>query len=212
MTTLNRKFRNGLVFGVVLAIAACASNPPRDSDNLCAIFEQHPKWYDYAKDAEEKWGTPAHVLMAFVRHESSYRHNARPPRDWFLGIIPLPRASSAYGYAQAKDEVWSEYEGEEGGFLTSRRDMKDALDFVGWYNRKSHERLGISYWDPKNLYLAYHEGHAGYRSGRWKNKPDLIRIADRVDHRAREYGWQLKQCEDQFKCDGLFEVWPICRK
>lgn len=212
MTSVTRIFSRGLVAAALLSLSACASSPPRDSDNLCAIFEEHRDWYDHAKNAEEKWGTPAHILMAFVHHESSYRHNARPPRDWFLGVIPLPRKSSAYGYAQAKDEVWSEYMEDEGGLLTSRRDMKDALDFVGWYNHRTHERLGISYWDPKNLYLAYHEGHAGYRSGRWKNKPDLIRYADRVDHRAREYGWQLKQCEDKFKCDGMFEFWPFCRK
>jgi len=194
-----------------VVLAGCAANPPQDTGNLCSIFREHPDWYDHAMAAEKRWGTPAHVLVAFVHHESSFRHNARPPRDWFL-FIPLPRQSSAYGYAQAKDAAWSEYEAERGGLFTSRRDMKDALDFIGWYNSKSHERLGISYWDPRHLYLAYHEGHAGYRSGRWEKKPDLLRLAGRVDHRAREYGWQLRQCEDEFKCDDLLEFWPFCRK
>lgn len=197
---------------LLLVLGGCAANPPQDTENLCSIFREQPDWYDYAIAAERRWSTPAHILMAFVRHESTFRHNARPPRDWFLGFIPLSRKSSAYGYAQAKNAVWSEYEDERGGLFSSRRDMKDALDFVGWYNQKSHERLGISHWDPKHLYLAYHEGHAGYRSGRWKDKSDLVRLADRVDHRAREYGWQLRQCEDEFKCDGLMEIWPFCRK
>jgi len=193
-------------------LVGCAAHPPQDTGNLCSIFREHPDWYDYAAAAEERWNTPAHILMAFVRHESTFRHNARPPRDWFLGLIPLPRKSSAYGYAQAKDEVWSEYEAERGRLFTSRSDMKDALDFVGWYNNNSHERLSISYWNPEHLYLAYHEGHAGYRSGRWKNKPDLVRLAERVGQRARDYGWQLRQCEGEFKCDGLLEFWPFCRK
>lgn len=202
----------GLAALNLVLLAGCAASPPQDSENLCSIFREQADWYDYAKAAEKQWGTPAHILMAFVRHESTFRHNARPPRDWFLGFIPLPRKSSAYGYAQAKNAVWSEYEDENGWLFTSRSDMKDALDFVGWYNHKTHEQLGISYWDPEHLYLAYHEGRAGYRSERWKNKPDLIELAERVDHRAREYGWQLRQCEDEFKCDSLLEFWPFCRK
>ena len=54
-------------------LAGCAANPPRQQHDLCAVFEQHPNWYDYARASEDKWGVPAHILMAFVRHESSYR-------------------------------------------------------------------------------------------------------------------------------------------
>lgn len=204
------RFIAAICLALVL-LTSCATGPPRDAKNICSVFRENTQWYDHAKASEERWGTPAHILMAFVHHESGYRHNARPRRDWFLGVIPLPRPSSAYGYAQAQDPVWSEYLEERGRWMSSRRDMKDALDFVGWYNHKTHQRLGISKWDPKHLYLAYHEGHAGYRSGRWRNKPDLVRVADSVDQRAREYGAQLSQCEDEFKCRGLLGFWPFCR-
>ena len=122
--------------------------------------------------------------MAFVRHESSYRHNAKPAYDWFL-FIPLGRPSSAEGYAQIQDPAWQDYKKETGGLFKSRSDMEDALDFIGWYNNKSNKLLGISKWDPKQLYLAYHEGHTGYKRGTYRNKPDLIGIADRVDFTAR---------------------------
>lgn len=194
----------------VALTAGCASSPPRHQDNLCAVFDQYPEWYDAAKASQGKWGTPPHILMAFVKQESAFRHDARPPRDWFL-FIPLGRKSSAKGYGQAKDEAWEEYEDEVGGFFKSRSDMQDALDFIGWYNYKSNKRLGISKWDPKRMYLAYHEGRGGYARGSYKSKPEVVRIANRVDRQAREYGAQLRQCEDRFRCRRWYQIWPFCR-
>lgn len=192
-----------------LLSAGCATAPPRQQDNLCAIFDQYPEWYDAARESQDKWGTPPHVLMAFVKQESAFQHDAKPPRDWFL-FIPLGRKSSAEGYAQAKDEAWEEYEDETGGFFKSRSDMEDALDFIGWYNNKTNRRLGISKWDPKRMYLAYHEGRGGYARGSYQAKPEVVRIAKRVDWQAREYGAQLRQCEDRFKCRHWYQVWPFC--
>jgi hypothetical protein len=198
---------------MALLLAACSVTPPRDQQNICRVFEQHPDWYDYAKDAEKRWGVPPHILMSFAHFESGFRSNAKPPRDWLLWIVPLPRQSSAYGYAQAQDPAWKDYMKETNATWFSDRDnMKDALDFIGWYNRKTHEELGISTSDSKNLYLAYHEGRAGYRSGAWRRKPDLISLAERVDLQARQYRTQLRQCEDRFKCDSWYQVWPFCRK
>ena len=136
--------------------------------------------------------------------------NAKPPRNRFL-FIPLGRPSSAKGYAQAQDPAWNEYEEETGGGLfKSRSDMKDALDFIGWYNHKSNEALGISKWDPKRMYLAYHEGRGGYSRGSYNSKPELIRIADRVSRQAEDYGVQLRQCEDRFRCRNWYEVGLFC--
>jgi hypothetical protein len=198
---------------IALLLPACSVTPPRDQQDICRIFEQHPGWYDYARKSEKRWGVPPQILMSFAHFESNFRSNARPPRDWFLKVVPLPRQSSAYGYAQAQDPAWKDYMKETGATWFSDRDnMKDALDFIGWYNHKSRKELGISTWDAKNLYLAYHEGRAGYRSGAWRRKPDLINLAERVDWQAREYGEQLRQCEDRFKCDSWYQFWPFCTK
>ncbi len=201
-----------LAFALFLlgGLVGCATKPPRQQQNLCAVFEQHPNWYDYARASEGKWGVPAHILMAFVRHESSYRHNARPPFEWFL-FVPLGRASSAKGYAQILDSAWRDYKESSGGMFKSRSNMKDALDFVGWYNHRSNRLLGISKWDPKNLYLAYHEGHGGYRRGAHRDKKWLLRVAGRVDRTAREYGAQLRRCDEQFRYRRWYQVWPLCR-
>ena len=195
---------------VAILLAACATPVPTKQSNLCEVFKQHPDWYDYARASVREWGTPIHIQMAFVRHESSYRSDARPPFRWFL-IIPLGRASSAKGYAQAQDPVWGEYQEERGRLFKSRSDMEDALDFIGWYNHKTWRELGIPRTDAYNLYLAYHEGKGGYRRGTWKKKPGVQRTAARVRDTAQQYESQLARCESHLRCDSWYQVWPLCR-
>ncbi|WP_041350677.1 hypothetical protein [Nitrosococcus watsonii] len=192
-------------------LSGCANAPPVSTANLCIIFEKQPEWYDYAKESEEKWGTPIPVFMAFIRQESNFRGDVRPPRRWFLGFIPLPRSSSAYGYGQIQDPAWEDYLSANGGWFKSRADMEDVLDFIGWYNHISARRLGISERNPEHLYLAYHEGHRGYQRGAWRRKPRLRRVAKRVAQQARKYGSQLGHCEDRFKCRKFYQFWPFCR-
>ena len=205
-----RRLVGSLAASLVLLGSGCATAPPERQGDICAVFEQHPDWYDYARKSAKKWGTPVHVLMAFVRHESSYRSHAKPPRKkiWF---IPLGRPSSAKGYAQAQDPVWGEYQAERGRLFRSRSDMEDALDFIGWYNHKTWRELRISRRNPRDLYLAYHEGRGGYRRGTWKNKPGVRRTAARVEDTARRYAAQLARCESRFRCDAWYQVWPFCR-
>lgn len=190
-------------------LGGCATAPPKQQHNICTVFDQHPSWYDYARKSKDTWGTPIQIQMAFVRQESSYRENAKPPFEWFL-FIPLGRASSAKGYAQIQDPVWKEYKAERGSLFRSRGDMEDALDFIGWYNHKTHKQLGVSKWNTKALYLAYHEGRGGYKRGSHRKKPGLLRIADKVARTADDYGAQLKQCEARFQCRKWYQFWPFC--
>ncbi len=199
-----------LAFVAILLMAGCAATPPTQQENVCAIFEQYPDWYDYARLSASKWGTPVDIQMAFVRHESSFQSDARPPREWLLWVIPWGRVSSAKGYAQAQDPVWSEYEAERGWLFRSRSDMEDALDFIGWYNYKTWRELDIPRTDAYRLYLAYHEGRGGYRRGSWESKPEVQRTAERVRDTARTYKSQLAQCEDRYRCDSWYQFWPFC--
>ena len=168
---------------LMLLVAGCASTPPRQQGDLCAVFGQHPDWYDYARSSESRWGTPVPVLMAFVRHESSYRSDARPPREW-LWFIPLGRPSSAQGYAQAQDPAWGEYTEERGSLFRSRSDMEDALDFIGWYNYKTHRQLGIRRDDAYRLYLGVS------RRPRRISARDVEREARRPGHRPPGHGYR----------------------
>lgn len=200
-----------LLPAVVLMVAGCATTPPQSTENICHIFDEYPSWYDHAKRSEDRWGTPIAIQMSFVHQESSFRHNVRPPRERFLGFIPLPRSSSAYGYAQAQDPAWNDYTDTAGRRGARRSDLRDALDFIGWYNDISHRRLNLAKTDAERLYLAYHEGHGGYSRGTYRSKPQLQATARRVSQRADTYAAQLATCEDRFHCRRFYQIWPFCR-
>ncbi len=206
------RLRRHLAAALALALlaAGCAAPTPGRQGDICEIFAQQPDWYDHARASAARWGTPVHVLMAFVRQESSFQSHARPPMRWFW-VIPLGRASSAKGYAQALDPTWKEYQAERGGLFRSRSNMKDALDFIGWYNAKTRRELRIPLHDARRLYLAYHDGRGGYRRGTWKRKPVLQRTARRVARTARRYKTQLARCDSRFRCDAWYQIWPFCR-
>lgn len=197
---------------ILVLVSGCATrSPPREQENICRIFEQHPGWYDAARAAEQSWGTPIPITMAFIRQESSFQARARPERRKILGIIPGRRPSSAFGYAQAQDPAWQDYQEATGRRFARRSNMADAMDFIGWYNDVSHRRLGLAKNDARNLYLAYHEGHTGYRRGNWRSNSGLQQIAARTEQRAAEYQAQLQRCESQFRCRRWYQIRPFCR-
>ncbi|TDE36002.1 transglycosylase SLT domain-containing protein [Antarcticimicrobium sediminis] len=182
---------------IVLLLASCGGGykaPPRNLDNACSILAQRPKYKRAFRATERKWGVPMHVQMAVIHQESKFRSDARTPFRYKLGVIPMGRASSAYGYSQALDGTWEEYQKATGHRRAKRDRMRDASDFMGWYMTRSYERNGISLTDARNQYLAYHEGHTGYSRGSHKSKSWLLRVASDVERRASTYRAQLKSC------------------
>jgi hypothetical protein len=155
---------------------------------------ERPQYYTAMRATERKWGVPVHVQMATIHQESKFIGNARTPHQYALGIIPMGRQSSAYGYSQALDGTWDEYRDEEGGRGAKRDRIGDATDFMGWYMTGTRDRLGIPLSDARNQYLAYHEGRTGFARGSYNDKPWLIDVADRVQARADMYQAQLQGC------------------
>jgi hypothetical protein len=184
------------VMAMLLSSSGCATYQPARTDNICSIFRGDTDWYKSALDANKHWGTPVWVMMAIIDQESRFVSDAKPDRDWFL-FIPLPRRSSAYGYAQAQDQTWEKYMKETGNSGHDRDDFADAINFVGWYTNTTQRTLGISKWDAYNQYLAYHEGYDAYRSGSWKNKEWLQQVAGKVKGKAAAYDAQLKKCKPE---------------
>ena len=143
---------------------------------------------------ERRWGVPVPVQMATIYQESKFIGNARTPHQYVLGVIPMGRQSSAYGYSQALDATWDEYRRDTGRRSARRDDIRDATDFIGWYMEESSSRLGISKGDARSQYLAYHEGRTGFSRGSYRQKAWLVRIADEVADRAVDYQIQLISC------------------
>lgn len=181
---------------VVILLTGCSSTPPpkKTFDNVCSIYHYDSEWKKASQKSFRKWGTPPHVLMAIVHQESRFKPDAQPPREYAMGMVPLPRKSSAYGYPQAKDGTWHDYMKSTGNWGASRSDIEDSMDFIGWYNYQSYTRLKISRKDTFKLYLAYHEGHGGYSRRNYLKKKWLLDVAKKVSNRARMYQKQDRKC------------------
>ncbi|MEP2029580.1 MAG: lytic transglycosylase [Paracoccaceae bacterium] len=182
---------------ILLLVASCGRgnhSAPRNLDNACSIVSQRSEYLKAFRTTERRWGVPVHVQMATIYQESKFVSNARTPFQYSLGVIPMGRQSSAYGYAQALDGTWDEYRRDTGRRGARRDRIRDASDFMGWYMNTTLERNGIALTDARNQYLAYHEGHTGYARGNYNKKSWLLRVANDVDARARTYESQLAGC------------------
>ncbi len=188
----------------LLGACSCSTSPPKNISNSCDIFFEKDDWYDYTQDSFDRWGVPVHVQLAIIHQESSFKYDAETEMEYFLWIIPIGRKSSAYGYAQVKDATWDWYIKSTHNWGADRDDFEDAVDFIGWYGKMSYDTLKISKWDAKNQYLAYHEGHGGFKRKTYNKKPWLKKVAYKVEKNARKYGAQLKTCEDELNSGWWF--------
>ncbi|MCZ4365134.1 lytic transglycosylase [Sulfitobacter dubius] len=182
---------------IVLLVASCGGGPqtaPRDLDNACTILKEHPDYLRAFRATERKWGVPIHVQMATIHQESKFVADARTPFKYVLGVIPMGRQSSAFGYSQALDATWDEYLESEGRWRAKRDEIRDASDFMGWYMNLTRDRNGVSLHDARNQYLAYHEGHTGFSRQSYNSKAWLVGVAGKVDSRAKLYERQIAGC------------------
>ena len=166
----------------------------RDLDNACTIVKKNPGFLRAFRKAERRWGVPVHVQMATIYQESKFKAEARTPLRFALGVIPVGRQSSAYGFSQALDGTWKEYKQDAGRANARRNNINDATDFMGWYMSGTKERTGVAMSDTRNQYLAYHEGRSGYLRGTYRRKAWLVRIAGEVADRGVMYQQQLARC------------------
>jgi hypothetical protein len=179
-----------------LLVASCGGpkGSPRNLDNACLLLQERKPYARAFRKVERKWGVPTHVMMAMIHQESKFDGNARTPHRYAMGIIPMGRQSSAYGYSQALDGTWDDYRNETRNRGARRNNFDDATDFMGWYMNKTRDKLGIPLSDAMNQYLAYHDGHSGYARGTWKSKAWLVDVSQRVAARAQLYQGQLARC------------------
>ena len=166
---------------------------PIDYDNACSILAGKRHYYRAFKNTNRKWESPymfkwqLYIMKVVFKIEQN-------TNEVFLGIIPLGRESSAFGYAQALDGTWTDYKKATGRSIARRSSIRDSADFMGWYMTKTRKLTGVSLSDAKNQYLAYHEGQVGYLKGSYKRKQWLINKANNVGNRSSKYKRQLSTC------------------
>ncbi|NBZ89540.1 transglycosylase SLT domain-containing protein [Stagnihabitans tardus] len=182
---------------LLLFLASCGGgnfSAPRNLDDACSVIRQRPQYLRAMKATQSKWGVPISVQMAILYQESKFIGNARTPHQYALGVIPMGRQSSAYGYAQALDSTWNDYKKDQRRGGARRDNIRDATDFMGWYIDGTTEALGIPKTDAEAQYLAYHEGRRGYANGSYQSKGWLVTVAAKVGARAAMYREQLRTC------------------
>jgi hypothetical protein len=118
----------------MVLVAGCGSgnfSAPRNLDDACAIVRERPVYLKAMQRSERRWRVPVPVQMATIYQESKFVGNARTPHQFVLGVIPMGRLSSAYGYSQALDATWAEYQQATGNRNAVGHDScKHALGFV----------------------------------------------------------------------------------
>lgn len=194
-----------ILLTIITLMSGCSSIPTQKFDakygtklninHACSIAYHKPDWYQNMQYTYKKWGIPVHVQMAIIHQESKFKGDARPPRKKLFGFLPGPRPSTAFGYAQALDGTWKHYQKQTKNYGADRDDFEDAVDFIGWYTNISHKKLRISKWSAREQYLAYHEGHGGYKRKTYRKKKWLVKVAKKVGNNASKYSKQLAQCK-----------------
>ena len=172
---------------------ACSSIPKNTADG-CSIFSERYLWYKYVKKTEQKWGTPVHLQLAFIKMESDFDWLAKPQRYKLFKVIPYKRPSSSFGYSQAVKGTWKQYKKETGNKFAIRTRFKDSVDFIGWYTHKTKEILNISKEDTYRQYIAYHEGWGAYKN--YKKNSKVISLANKVRNQSNKYKSQLNKCKN----------------
>ena len=119
-------------------------------------------------------------------------------------MLPWRRPTSAYGYGQATDGTWRDYQRDTGRRGADRDDFEDVADFIGWYGHRAQRTARVDKTDPYEFYLAYHEGPTGFRRGSHLRKPWLQSVARKVAARAARYERQYAVCRDDLSDRGFW--------
>ncbi len=183
---------NKIILILSLFIISACSSVPQNTSNSCKIFDERYLWYKHSKKVKQKWGTPIHIQLAFIKMESDFDWLAKPPRQKLFKVIPFKRPSSSFGYSQAVKGTWDQYKNETGNKFATRARFKDSVDFIGWYTNKTKSILKIPINNTFKQYLAYHEGWGNYKN--YKKNKKVISLAKKVEKQSQIYKKQLLKC------------------
>ena len=183
-----------ILSGSVLLTSCAVVPPPKNTENLCSIFTEYPTWYWDTENAARRWDVNIGTQMSIIYAESHFNADITPPREKLLGFIPWFHPTTAFGYSQALDHTWRDYQRNTTSYAANRNSFADSTDFIGWYTDSTRHALHTDYLSAGDLYLAYHEGLAGYRAHSYLRKPWLVKLSEEVQWRANIYNAQLETC------------------
>ncbi|MBE8216029.1 MAG: transglycosylase SLT domain-containing protein [Endozoicomonadaceae bacterium] len=176
--------------GAVVALHATNQyqKPLSNPHDICRIFKERPAWLYAARKSERRWHIPIPLMMAVIRHESSFQAHAQP-------LSCKKNKNSAYGYAQAKKNTWQDY-AKKNTYQSNplRYNFSDSIDFVGWYLNKSKQVNKLKVQNAMAMYLTYHEGWTGYKAQSWRHHKKILKTAYAVQNTYVQYKKQLKKC------------------
>ena len=182
--------KKNILFISLLFIISCSSIP-RNTTNICEIFNEKYLWYKFAKSTENTWGAPIELQMAIIQKESGYDWLAKPERTKIFKIIPWARKSSSLGYSQAVEGTWELYKKSTEQKYVSRVFFKDSSDFIGWYIDQTSKKMNIAKNNYFRQYLYYYNGCSK------TTRPESIGFAKEVSQTARKYRAQMQQCQSK---------------
>lgn len=170
----------------------------KNKEDACIIVKKNPDWLKAMYRTQLVYNIPISTQLAFVKHESNFKRKARPLNKNRKSIFDKKYASTAYGYAQALDGTWKEYQTTFNNKRLKRTNYGHSVDFIGWYNNR-HIKAGMNPNNISHLYLAYHEGLGGYRKKTYNKKPWLVNYSKAVEMSAQKYHRQLNLCKPEIK-------------
>lgn len=187
-----------IILASSLGLSGCVTVTPSKRDNICEVLSQKSgffnRWPQVTAAVSREFNIPAPILLATIYVESTFRSEARPPRNSLLGLIPWKRPSSAYGYAQALDLTWQGYIKKTGRRYANRRSFHDSIHFIGWYHDTSARRHNVNRNDAQALYIMYHLGNGQPTHLRAQLPSGVKQAAIRFEEAVELYKKQLKIC------------------
>ena len=184
-----------LTLGIIINLNLNNYLNSKQKQNICLIFNKNPKWHEYSKQSQNRWNTPIWIQLAFIYQESKFNANAKAPYKRILGVpIPFKYKSTAYGYSQALNQTWANYQIFINNKSAKRTNFKDSTDFIAWYLYRARKYLKLNNTQIQDLYLAYHEGINGYRKQNFRKNKITILASKKVAKIAMKYKNQLEKC------------------
>ena len=192
---LKKILNKNLIFIFIFIFLSSCSSVPKYPQNACKIFGENYLWYKSIKKSSEKYGSPIHIILAFVNKESGFNRWAKPKRTKLFKIVPYKRPSSSFGYSQAVNKTWELYKNETNNPLALRTRFRDSVFFISWYISKTNKINKIPLNDAYRQYLNYYLGWGSYAKKTYKTDKKAIIFAKKVQEQSKIYKNQLSDCQ-----------------